>query len=88
MKAFAPFAQQVTRSPPQRFDVLVATDAISEGENLQDAEYVINYDLSWTPLRLIQRVGRINRFTEERRKVHVRNFFPGSDCYEQIVKLR
>jgi hypothetical protein len=73
--------------PHERYDVLVATDAISEGENLQDAELVVNYDLSWTPLRLIQRVGRVNRFSPEKRKINVRNFFPGTDCYEKIVQL-
>jgi superfamily II DNA or RNA helicase len=87
-EAFAPFAQRVTQLPHASYDLLVATDAISEGENLQDAEVVINYDLSWTPLRLIQRVGRVNRFTEHTRKILVRNFFPGTDAYERIVKLR
>lgn len=85
---FAPIAQQVTSMPAKQYDVLVATDAISEGENLQDAKLVINYDLNWTPLRLIQRVGRVNRFTEDKRTVSVRNFFPGSQTYEAIVSLR
>ena len=86
--AFAPIAQRAARLPRQGYDLLVATDAISEGENLQDANLVVNYDLSWTPLRLIQRVGRINRFTKEKRKIGVRNFFPGTQSYEQIVSLR
>ncbi|PRP92115.1 C-terminal helicase domain-containing protein [Enhygromyxa salina] len=87
-RAFAPIAQRVTQLPRELYDLLVATDAISEGENLQDAEMVINYDLSWTPLRLIQRVGRINRFTAKTHKIDVRNFFPGTEPYEHIVKLR
>jgi superfamily II DNA or RNA helicase len=87
-QAFAPLAQRVSQLPHTSYDLLVATDAISEGENLQDAEFVVNYDLSWTPLRLIQRIGRVNRFTKAPRKVLVRNFFPGTDAYERIVKLR
>lgn len=86
--AFAPNAQGTHKHSRERFDVLVATDAISEGENLQDAERVINYDLGWTPLRLIQRIGRVNRFTTEPRTIRVANFFPGAECYERIVRLR
>jgi len=86
-EAFSPLAQRVKRIPHEVYDVLVATDAISEGENLQDAEAVFNYDISWTPLRLIQRVGRVNRFTEDKRTIRVRNFFPGTEHYETIVRL-
>ncbi|MCX4239433.1 helicase-related protein [Paraliomyxa miuraensis] len=87
-RRFAPMAQRVEEPlAGASVEILVATDAIAEGENLQDARIVINYDVSWTPLRLIQRVGRVDRFTTHKRWVKVRNFFPGDDCYEQIVDL-
>ena len=87
-RRFAPVAQRVDEPlAGGPLEMLVATDAIAEGENLQDARIVINYDVSWTPLRLIQRVGRVDRFTTQKRWVKVRNFFPGDSCYEQIVNL-
>jgi superfamily II DNA or RNA helicase len=88
LRRFAPAAQKA--EPPEaakKIDILVASDAISEGENLQDASIVINYDLPWTPLRLIQRVGRIDRFTEHARKIRAFNLFPEGEEYEQIVRL-
>lgn len=86
-RRFAPFAQKVSTEPESPIDVLVATDAISEGENLQDAEVIVNYDLNWTPLRLVQRVGRAYRFAERRRRVRVFNFFPDGAAYELLVSL-
>jgi len=85
---FAPEAQRVPRPAPAReLDILVASDAISEGENLQDARLVINFDLPWTPLKLIQRVGRVDRFVSVPREIEVYNFFPGGGEYETIVSL-
>ncbi len=88
LRRFAPAAQRSSRPPAaQEIDILVASDAISEGENLQDARVVINFDLPWTPLKLIQRVGRVDRFSPEPRSVHVYNLFPEGDDYEQVVDL-
>lgn len=85
---FAPVAQRAPRpEAAKELDILVASDAISEGENLQDASIVINYDLPWTPLRLIQRVGRIDRFTESHRTIQAFNLFPEQREYEDVVKL-
>lgn len=85
---FAPRAQKRSRRARKNdIDVLVATDAIAEGENLQDAEIVINYDLTWTPLTLIQRIGRVDRATPERRNVAVYNFFPEGRVFERILGL-
>lgn len=85
---FAPTAQG--RSRHRRRDdlgILIATDAIAEGENLQDADVVVNYDLPWTPLLLIQRVGRVDRPTKHWRRIALWNFYPGSDAFERQVGL-
>lgn len=84
LRAFAPLAQG-DDAPRNPTDVLIATDAISEGENLQDAGTIVNFDLPWTPLRLVQRLGRIDRPTESPRKVCAYNFFPESDRYRTMV---
>ncbi|HEY8376285.1 MAG TPA: C-terminal helicase domain-containing protein, partial [Nannocystis sp.] len=88
LRRFAPEAQQVHRPPAaQELDILVASDAISEGENLQDARVVVNFDLPWTPLRLIQRIGRVDRFTRSPRTIQVYHLFPREGEYERIVRL-
>ena len=61
--------------------------SIAEGENLEDAEVVINYDLPWTPLLLIQRIGRVDRPTLTERDVLVCNFHPGSRQFNRLVSL-
>ena len=62
---FSPIAKQrdKIRSMPQEgeIDILIATDCISEGQNLQDCDYLVNYDIHWNPVRIIQRFGRIDR---------------------------
>ena len=60
-------------------DILVATDCISEGQNLQDADMVINYDIHWNPVRLIQRFGRIDRIGSPNVKIQCVNFWPSED---------
>lgn len=60
-------------------DVLVATDCISEGQNLQDADMVINYDIHWNPVRLIQRFGRIDRIGSPNSTIRSVNFWPSDD---------
>ncbi len=87
-RRFAPLAQCVETASGPDLDTLVATDAISEGESLQDAQFLVSYDLPWTPLTLIQRVGRVDRFSRDKRKVKVYNFFPATAVYERIVTLR
>jgi len=60
-------------------DVLIATDALSEGQNLQDADMVINYDIHWNPVRIIQRMGRIDRLGSPNQKIYGINFWPSNN---------
>ncbi len=60
-------------------DILIATDALSEGQNLQDADMVINYDIHWNPVRIIQRMGRIDRIGSPNKKIFGINFWPSSN---------
>ncbi|MDE0686344.1 MAG: helicase-related protein [Candidatus Poribacteria bacterium] len=57
-------------------DLLIATDCISEGQNLQDCDYLINYDIHWNPVRIIQRFGRIDRIGSKNKKIHLVNCWP------------
>lgn len=68
-------------------DVLIATDCLSEGQNLQDSDYVINYDIHWNPVRLIQRFGRIDRLGSPNKTVKGINFWAAKD-YEDYLKLK
>lgn len=65
-------------------DILIATDALSEGQNLQDADMVINYDIHWNPVRTIQRVGRIDRLGSPNQEVFTVNFWPASNINEYL----
>ena len=65
-------------------DLLIATDCISEGQNLQDCDYLINYDIHWNPVRIIQRFGRIDRIGSRNKKVHLVNFWPTPELDEYI----
>ena len=85
-------ALMASRSPDREalkceIDVLVATDCLSEGQNLQDADLVINYDIHWNPVRLIQRFGRIDRIGSRNRTVGTVNFWPG-ECEAYINLAR
>ena len=57
-------------------DILIATDCISEGQNLQDCDYLVNYDIHWNPVRIIQRFGRIDRIGSRNRYIQLVNFWP------------
>lgn len=63
----------------QRIDILIATDVLSEGQNLQDADMVINYDIHWNPVRIIQRLGRIDRLGSPNKKIFGINFWPSNN---------
>lgn len=65
-------------------DVLIATDCISEGQNLQDCDYLINYDIHWNPVRIIQRFGRIDRIGSRNACIQLVNFWPDMDLDEYI----
>ena len=65
-------------------DVLIATDCISEGQNLQDCDYLINYDIHWNPVRIIQRFGRIDRIGSRNKVIQLVNFWPDVTLDEYI----
>jgi SNF2 family DNA or RNA helicase len=65
-------------------DLLIATDCISEGQNLQDCDYLINYDIHWNPVRIIQRFGRIDRIGSINKRIQLINFWPYKDLDEYI----
>ena len=61
---------------PAEIDILIATDCISEGQNLQDCDYLVNYDIHWNPVRIIQRFGRIDRIGSKNSVIQLVNFWP------------
>lgn len=69
---------------PAEIDVLIATDCISEGQNLQDCDYLVNYDIHWNPVRIIQRFGRIDRIGSKNKYIQLVNFWPDMDLDEYI----
>ena len=73
----------------KNIDVLIATDCISEGQNLQDCDYCINFDIHWNPVRIIQRFGRIDRIGSRNEKIQLVNFWPDLSLDEYInLKVR
>lgn len=85
-KANDPDDASGVRGTDKEIDLLFSTDVLSEGQNLQDATVIINYDLPWNPVRLIQRVGRIDRIGSDADFVHVYNFLP-EDKLESLLNL-
>jgi SNF2 family DNA or RNA helicase len=85
---FAPRAKQRAKmkSMPKdgEIDLLIATDCISEGQNLQDCDYLINYDIHWNPVRIIQRFGRIDRIGSPNLSIQLVNFWPTPDLNKYI----
>lgn len=70
--------------PKNDIDILIATDCISEGQNLQDCDYLINYDIHWNPVRIIQRFGRIDRIGSKNNVIQLVNFWPNVTLDEYI----
>lgn len=70
--------------PKEDIDILIATDCISEGQNLQDCDYLINYDIHWNPVRIIQRFGRIDRIGSKNKVIQLVNFWPDVTLDEYI----
>ena len=71
---------------PAEIDILIATDCISEGQNLQDSDFCVNYDIHWNPVRIIQRFGRVDRIGSRNEKIQLVNFWPniGLDKYLEL----
>ena len=88
---FSPIAKKrsALKTMPQtdEIDILIATDCISEGQNLQDADYLVNYDIHWNPVRIIQRFGRIDRLGSKNDCILLVNFWPTKDL-DQYMNLK
>lgn len=86
LTAFSPLSKE----RPDEFaaeghlDLLIATDCISEGQNLQDCDWLINYDIHWNPVRIIQRFGRIDRIGSPNKRIQLVNFWPNMELEEYI----
>lgn len=85
---FSPISKKrnLLKGLPQEgeIDLLIATDCISEGQNLQDCDFLINYDIHWNPVRIIQRFGRIDRLGSKNEKIQLVNFWPTKDLDNYI----
>jgi len=78
LTCFSPISKQkdlLLKNNDNNIDVLIATDCISEGQNLQDCDYLINYDIHWNPVRIIQRFGRIDRIGSKNKVIQLVNFW-------------
>ena len=84
---FAPRARGREADGTDDIDLLIATDCISEGQNLQDCDTVLNYDIHWNPVRIIQRFGRIDRIGSNNKSVGMINYWPTDDM-EIYLRLR
>jgi hypothetical protein len=73
---FSPIAKTRKDNRQKEIDILIATDCISEGQNLQDCDYLINYDIHWNPVKIIQRFGRIDRIGSQNERIQLVNFWP------------
>lgn len=82
LDAFAPAARGSRCHPLMEADILVATDVAGAGLNLQDAQAVVNYDLPWNPVRIMQRVGRIDRLGSHHQEIHVAHLLPSGGLHE------
>lgn len=86
---FSPRAKEKDKIYPNitdEIDVLFATDCVSEGQNLQDCDYLVNYDIHWNPVRIIQRFGRIDRIGSINDKIQLVNFWPNMEL-DSYIKL-
>ena len=84
---FSPVSKEKASLYPglnEEIDVLIATDCISEGQNLQDCDYLINYDIHWNPVRIIQRFGRIDRIGSRNAVIQLVNYWPDMDLDDYI----
>jgi hypothetical protein len=88
LDAFAPRARAARPDRLLEADVLVATDVASEGMNLQDASAVVNYDLPWNPVRVMQRIGRIDRLNSAHPSVALAHLVPGHGMHDLAGVLR
>lgn len=84
---FSPKSNNKTVTKADEVRVLICTDVLSEGQNLQDSNVVVNFDLPWAIIRLIQRAGRVDRIGQRAEEIHCYSFLP-ADGVEQLIQLR
>lgn len=88
---FSPISKEravvAKRLEGQDIDILIATDCISEGQNLQDCDYLINYDIHWNPVRIVQRFGRIDRIGSKNDVIQLVNYWPDVEL-DEYIKLK
>ncbi len=87
LTTFSPVSKERHKIDPEasdEIDLLIATDCISEGQNLQDCDYLINYDIHWNPVRIIQRFGRVDRLGSKNQAIQLVNFWPNMELDEYI----
>ena len=83
-RRFAPQSMDTEVPQEEQIDLLISTDVLAEGVNLQDADTIVNYDLHWNPVRLIQRAGRIDRIGSENDEIFIFNFLPETALEEKL----
>jgi len=84
---FSPLSKEKSKIYPEikeNIDILIATDCVSEGQNLQDCDFLVNYDIHWNPVRIIQRFGRIDRIGSKNTSIQLVNFWPDMELDEYI----
>ncbi len=86
-RRFSPRSNEVTLDAGEELRVLISTDVLSEGQNLQDGHIIVNYDLPWAIIRLIQRAGRVDRVGQQSPEILCYSFLP-AEGVERIIKLR
>ena len=91
LACFSPVSKERSIVAPQLeghdIDILIATDCISEGQNLQDCDYLINYDIHWNPVRIVQRFGRIDRIGSRNDVIQLVNYWPDVEL-DEYIKLK
>jgi SNF2 family DNA or RNA helicase len=87
LTTFSPVSKErhkIDEKASHEIDLLIATDCISEGQNLQDCDFLINYDIHWNPVRIIQRFGRVDRLGSKNKAIQLVNFWPNMELDEYI----
>lgn len=87
LTSFSPISKNrniINSEMTEEIDILIGTDCISEGQNLQDCDYLINYDIHWNPVRIIQRFGRVDRIGSKNKDIQLVNFWPNIELDEYI----
>lgn len=90
LSSFSPRSKNKDKLFPEdhnEIDLLIATDCISEGQNLQDCDFLVNFDIHWNPVRILQRFGRIDRLNSSNRQIQLVNFWPNINL-DEYIKLK